>query len=190
MSNVRPMTLARLMSAACVAALVTGALAGCSVPTPLRALIEDLRNASSGSNGSDQDDIVTSDDGNTYIDDIGIGDCLNDAALVTDEEIEVASIDVVDCDEPHDSEVYGFVPYEIEDYPEEDELFLIADDGCYNLFDDWTGGSYEDLPLEFSYYTPTPRSWRWGDREAMCVIFDIDEEKLTGSTKNVGLQGS
>jgi hypothetical protein len=63
----------------------------------------------------------------------------------------------------------------------------IADDACYGQFPAFVGNSYEESSLEFSYYTPVEDGWTGFDDEALCILFDVNAAKLTGSSEGSGL---
>lgn len=130
---------------------------------------------------------TVSDDGNTYVEDLAVGDCLNDEEVSLDETVtEVATLDVVECDSPHDSEVFGFAEFDDGDYPSDSALDDAAWEGCMKLFEPYVGRSYESSSLDISFYVPTLESWKYGDRTATCVLYDIDLDSLTGSAEESG----
>ncbi len=69
----------------------------------------------------------------------------------------VTDVEMVDCEEAHDNEAYAGIDY---------------------------GSSI----LDYSWLVPTPKSWEDGDdREVLCIVYDLDLKKLTGSVKNSGM---
>jgi len=180
-----PRSVVRRLTAAALAAVVVSATGGCSL-APLRDALDRALDGGSEPSGEEfAPEGRESDEGNTDMDAIRLGDCLNDEEVSNDESVgEVASLDVVDCDEPHDSEVFGFPAYELSDYPSDDELYSIADEQCFDLFEPYVGADYDTSSLDFSYYTPTRASWKYGDRDAMCVLYDVDLGQLTGSARD------
>jgi hypothetical protein len=97
------------------------------------------------------------------------------------EEVEeqVADLDEVPCDEPHDREAFAVISYEPPDdetdgdvFPGDDALTVFADGRCAEAFGDYTGVPYLDSDLFFTYLLPSPRSWQDGDREVICFAFD------------------
>lgn len=121
------------------------------------------------------------------IDDLGdesvfsmeVGLCFNDVA---DAGTEVSSVPDVDCDEPHDNEVFALAEYTATDtYPGTDAMNAAARDICIGLFADYVGLAYEDSVLEVYPITPTQGSWDDGDREIVCALYEADLTKLTGS---------
>ena len=170
---------------------VSISMTGCSAIGQVvsRNLDEVFGRGSSDSSSPDGNPAGTvSDDGNTYVDELAIGDCLDDEDVSLDTSItEVLTLDVVPCDSAHDSEVYGFSEYDDGDFPSDSVLDEAAYDGCLALFEPYVGRSYESSSLDIAYYVPTLESWKYGDREATCVLYDIDLDSLTGSAEGAGL---
>jgi putative regulator of septum formation len=92
---------------------------------------------------------------------------------------QVADLEKVSCERPHDREAYAVLDYEppaAEDdgdaFPGDDGLRTFADGRCAEAFGDYTGVPYPDSDLYFTYLIPSPRSWQSGDREVVCFAFD------------------
>jgi hypothetical protein len=100
---------------------------------------------------------------------IKIGDCLNDASAPD----EVTTIPVVDCSEPHDSEVFARTDSTSPAFPGDaalsDELTTFCTGDAYTQF---VGIPYLESTYETSGYFPTSGSWDDGDRELLCTIWD------------------
>ena len=115
---------------------------------------------------------------------LAVGDCLNDDT----QEGEVSTIPVVDCDEPHDSEVYASVLMDDGDYPGEDATVAFADEQCTAQFEAFVGLSPEESKYGYGVLYPTAQSWAGGDREVLCRIVLGDGNgntvKVTGSLEN------
>lgn len=111
-----------------------------------------------------------------------VGTCFDDQ----EDADEISSVPAVDCDEPHDNEVFALIEYTDTDvYPGADEMRAIGTELCIDQFEDYVGIDYPTSTLDvFSIY-PTEASWSDGDRELVCALYDVDLAKLTGS-----MQGS
>lgn len=111
------------------------------------------------------------------------GDCFNDPADFK----EVSDVEMVDCDESHDKEV--FATYEIpgSTFPGVAALQDDADDNCIARFKPYVGADYMDSSLNVSYFYPSDASWEQGDREIICVLYDLSYNKLTASVKGTGV---
>jgi hypothetical protein len=106
-----------------------------------------------------------------------VGTCFDDQA-----EGEITSVPEVDCDEPHDNEVFALIDYtETDVYPGSDQMSEIGTNLCIDQFEAYVGLDYASSELAvFSIY-PTEESWADGDRELICSLYDADLDKLTGS---------
>lgn len=136
-------------------------------------------NPGSGSNGN----IGNNEAGITVsVFDIKIGDCFAEPS----ENEFIEEITLTDCDEPHDNEVYAFGQYpadEDAEFPAEDDLDDFANDFCTAEFEDYVGIPYSDSIYYFTYFQPTEMSWEDGDREIVCILYDLDG-KTEGSKQN------
>ncbi|WP_075827931.1 septum formation family protein [Cellulosimicrobium sp. CUA-896] len=113
---------------------------------------------------------------------ITVGDCTNDGDV---DATEVSSVEAVPCDEPHDNEVYAAFDVDGDEFPGTDEIQVIADERCLAEFEPFVGISYDVSRLGYWPMTPTESSWGQGDREVLCLVFDVDLEKLTGSAEGL-----
>lgn len=114
---------------------------------------------------------------------LSVGDCFNDP----DDFNQVSDVEIVDCDESHDTEV--FATYEIpgSTFPGVAALGDNAEDNCIARFKPYVGADYMDSSLNVSYFYPTDASWEQGDREIICVLYDRSYNKLTASVKGTGV---
>jgi hypothetical protein len=146
--------------------------------------------------GQSQDGAVRAEDGSSAIVtpgsvdvfDVRVGDCFEDELTAGDasETAEVFDVDAVPCDERHRSEVYAIFDLPDGDYPGEDEVVRLANEGCVERFADFVGTSYEATRLDVTYLFPTRRSWEQNDdREVACAVYD-PAGPLTGSVADAG----
>lgn len=113
---------------------------------------------------------------------IAIGDCLNDAS-VSD---EVTSVPLVECSEPHDSEVFARTDSTSASFPGDTALSDELTAFCTGeVFTDFVGIPYLESVYETSGYFPTEGSWGDGDRELLCTIWD-PAGQVTGSLAGIG----
>jgi hypothetical protein len=108
--------------------------------------------------------------------------------------LEVSSVAVVACSEPHTEEVFCVLPYSptppravphcpsdppafagqlTADYPGEKALETFANAMCLNEFQPYDGRAYKDSSLYFTYLYPSPRSWDDAtrrDRAVACLL--------------------
>ncbi len=110
-------------------------------------------------------------DDSTDVAALTVGDCLNGA----DGEL-VESVDVVDCSEAHDFEVYALPNNTASgDYPGADALFSWADQQCWEAFEPYVGVPFEESELFFTNLIPTDESWEQGNRSATCMLHRFDD---------------
>ena len=109
-----------------------------------------------------------------------VGDCFDNAHAISD---EVSDLPGVPCAEPHDYETYAVFDVSLTSYPTEDEMAELAYESCLARFDSFVGLEYESSVLEIITMYPTTESWRKDDREVVCALYDMNEEKLVGSTR-------
>lgn len=118
-----------------------------------------------------------------------VGNCYDSPEgidLTSEESADVSDVGIVECSEEHYFEVYHLFDIDGDEYPGEDATGVTAEEGCYDAFAGYVGNSYEESTLDISFLFPTSDSWKGGDREATCSLFDFEGNSLTGSAKNSG----
>lgn len=113
-----------------------------------------------------------------------IGDCFDDEAF---EATEISEVPGVPCADPHDNEVYA--TFDISgDWPGDEGVEELAFGGCYDRFAGAIGKSYEESVLDYTAIYPSLGSWKQrGDREVICVAYNMNFDKLEGSVIGSGL---
>jgi len=113
-----------------------------------------------------------------------VGDCMDDFG----ESEDLTSVPIVDCDEPHDAEVYVAKDIEADSYPGDTAVGEEADEICIDEYEAFVGLAYDDSLLNYWAITPSEESWALGDREVVCTISKYDENgdlvKVTGSLED------
>ncbi|MBE3002198.1 septum formation family protein [Nocardiopsis sp. HNM0947] len=101
-----------------------------------------------------------------------VGDCLNEMESNPDET--VSEVPKVDCEEPHDFEVYETTDLDGDStFPGEEEVAGLADEACVDAFEGFVGVEWEESTLEYTTLFPTAEGWEdHNDREALCLVFD------------------
>ena len=112
--------------------------------------------------------------------DLKVGDCFDDGDAYSD---EVTTLPAVPCNEPHDNEAYAAFNVSVASYPGDDAMWDMATEECYERFAPFVGRDYESSQYDFFTLHPTRESWNHNDREVVCVIYDMDLDKLTGSVR-------
>ena len=115
---------------------------------------------------------------------LSVGECLMDQTTPIGGDL--VNIPVIDCDQPHESEVYAEVVMEGTGFPGVEEVMNTGIASCMAEFAEFVGVDYSSSTLDFSYYYPTPSSWAVGDRSIFCVVFDpgvLTEGTLEGSRR-------
>jgi hypothetical protein len=111
----------------------------------------------------------------TSVEDLSVGDCFTDPGAES-----ISEVDTVDCNEPHDYEMFAAVILVGDDgaWPGDFELFEEADDACFEPFLTYTGLSLDDAVFMWDYTTfiPEQESWAEGSREALCTLYQVDAE--------------
>jgi hypothetical protein len=113
-----------------------------------------------------------------------VGDCFNEPGDPGSDGSEVSSVPALPCSEPHDAEVFAVFNVELTAYPADDELNDFALDGCIERFGPFVGLDYASSAFDVYTLTPTHESWHsQGDREVVCALYDMENEKLQGSMR-------
>lgn len=112
-----------------------------------------------------------------------VGDCFNDPDTLS----EVSDVEMVECSEPHDNEVYATYDIAGSDFPGQDAVQADAAEGCVDRFEAYVGRDFMSSSLNVSALTPTDQSWGQGDREVVCFLFDLNFSQLTTSAKGTGI---
>ena len=107
---------------------------------------------------------------------LAVGDCVTDSSL----EGEVSEVSIIDCGQPHTSEVYHSFQMTDSSLPDQTGIETIVQDQCLPSFESFVGVDYPSSALDVSYLAPTQDSWDAGDRELLCLIYDPAGD-VTGS---------
>jgi hypothetical protein len=114
---------------------------------------------------------------------IRVGDCFDDTSSGFE---EVTDLPGVPCSEPHDNEAFAVFNLTMANYPG-DTMAELAYDSCMERFEPFVGNEYESSTLEILTLYPTISSWQQSDREVICAVYDMNDEKLQGSAKGRAL---
>ena len=114
---------------------------------------------------------------------VRVGDCFNDVAF----DDEVSSVPGVPCSVPHDNEAYAVFDVSVTSYPEGEGMSELAFESCMERFATYVGKDYESSSLDITTMFPSQQSWRENDREVICAVYDMNAQKLTGTTRGSAL---
>ena len=123
--------------------------------------------------------------GNVF--DLAVGDCFDDGDMVLGDVQELSDVPLVECDQPHDNEVYAVVTIGGERFPGDVAVHDQADDVCLGAFEGFVGFDYETSVLDFGWLVPTEETWAAGDRVVACFVYRMDLEKVSGSLQGAGI---
>ena len=116
---------------------------------------------------------------------IRVGDCFDDRFNISD---EVSDVPGVPCSERHDNEVFATFDLTSSDWPGDDWVTEVADEGCLERFQGYVGATYEESVLMITTLIPSEGSWnQLEDREVVCIAYHMELDKLTGSVRNTGM---
>ena len=127
--------------------------------------------------------IVSLVDGREPIANAAVGDCF----IVGDAD-EIDEVPVVDCTEPHDSELFARVDVSTlgATYPGEDTMFDWLFDECVARFPGYVGESYEASRYWIDMFIPTTDAWRDGDHTGLCTLVVLDDDLAVVSVTGTG----
>ena len=123
-------------------------------------------------------------EGNVDAFQVRVGDCFDDSSTYSD---EISNLPGVPCSKPHDNEAYAVFDLTFASYPDGDSMGELAQESCLQRFDSFVGRDFESSSLEIFAIYPTTESWAQEDREVICAIYDMEENKLVGSVKGRAL---
>ena len=104
--------------------------------------------------------------------DLETGDCFNNAAEGTVEEVER-----IDCAAPHTYEIYAAVDHpggSSDPYPGDEAMASFAGEQCRADFEPFIGLDYDSSELFIFYLHPSAETWPAGDREVLCTVYSED----------------
>ncbi len=111
-----------------------------------------------------------------------VGTCFDDPSGSYD---EVSEVPIVDCDQPHQNEVFANQDLTGSEFPGVEQVKNRADAVCLENFASYVGIAYEDSIYEIGTLYPTPETWDIGDREVICFAYDMSLDQTTGSINGI-----
>lgn len=127
--------------------------------------------------------IVSLVDGREPIANAAVGEC-----FIVGEADEIDEVPVVDCTEPHDSELFARIDVSTlgATYPGEDPMFDWLFDECVARFPGYVGESYEASRYWIDMFIPTVDAWRDGDHTGLCTLVVLDDNLDVVSVTGTG----
>ncbi len=120
---------------------------------------------------------------------LDIGTCFDDPvseSAVSENLVASDDVPIVDCDKPHDNEVFANQDLTGDSFPGVERTSNRAAQLCLAAFDAYIGAPYETSKYEILWFTPSEETWDAGDREVICFAFDQNLDKITGSVNGIG----
>ena len=119
--------------------------------------------------------------------DLQVGDCYNepDPASATtndDGKRQVGSVEVVDCEVPHQHEVYSTYTITSSTFPSDDDMKTEVYNACYDSFTSYVGVDVDSSSYGTLTYTPTSISWNFGNHQITCAVSPNKDDNDTTST--------
>lgn len=120
---------------------------------------------------------------------LAVGDCFDLAQVDSDDGLQITTVTLVDCDEPHRAQVFAIEQLEAaagEPFPGTEARDETAQELCTTGFEDYVGVSVAESELVMMWLAPTEESWEEDDREVLCAVAASDDEQLTESVEGSG----
>jgi len=109
-----------------------------------------------------------------------VGQCVNSETG----EDQVSSVPIVECDQPHQAEIYALPQLPDGAFPGDEALTETAQDECGGqAFTDYVGVPYERSEFEITFLQPSAETWADGDREIACLITSTEPGSVRGSNR-------
>lgn len=120
--------------------------------------------------------------GVTELANLKVGDCVSP----TDKDLFVSDMAVIDCSEPHDMQFVGrftFAEAEEVEYPGFLAIQQDAYQQCQAVFEQFTSVAFFESHYDINTITPSASTWADGDRDAICLIVNVDGAPLVATAK-------
>lgn len=109
-----------------------------------------------------------------------VGQCIDSEA----DSGEVGSVPVVECDQPHQGEIYALPQLPDGDFPGAEEIEETAKEECGgSAYTEYVGLPYQESEFEVSFLLPTEQTWGDGDREIACIVQNEEPGSVRGSNR-------
>jgi hypothetical protein len=117
-------------------------------------------------------------DNTTNVTTLSVGDCIEDPGPVA----VIDNVEDVGCDQPHGFEVFALVELtgpgtsDGSAFPGDDRVYSDAMALCEPRFASYVGTAIETSVYWIDAWTPIEEGWEDGDREALCMIYELTSD--------------
>lgn len=119
---------------------------------------------------------------------VTVGDCFNNYRFENERtDLTEFIFTIVNCDRPHEGEVYHQISYPDPEFPGASTLEDWSQQECYKHFQEWVGQEYELSELDFSTFLPTEELWNEPiehSKRLSCYLRTSDGSFLSESHRN------
>jgi hypothetical protein len=152
---------------------------------PTSAIPPPLRSATGAVGGTPDDRIGPPGDAQPFQIPLAGGECYNE---LLDGTVDPPAhrFEVVDCNQPHDAEVYSAMALVAPlgaPFPGEQAVTREANRWCLIEFEPYVGREYARSELRLGTMRPVTTTWSTGDRTVVCSLYDAELRPLVGSVR-------
>ena len=114
-----------------------------------------------------------------------VGTCFNDedGDIDSGSGEEITDVPIRECNKPHDYEVYHLFELTGDSLPSAEEFDRQIEENCIPAFEEYVGKSYDESIYAMSTLSPSLDTWKTGDHEVVCFLYNDRGEQLTESIK-------
>ncbi|MHA6668898.1 septum formation family protein [Homoserinimonas sp. A447] len=117
-----------------------------------------------------------------------VGECFNNTVSILTAEDAVVDVPRENCTLDHDNEAIASIQLDAEKFPGDDTVTLQSTADCLVEFEKFIGVPLAEAgTLTFDFFAPSAASWKLGDREVLCYVYD-SAAQTTYSLKGKGAE--
>ncbi len=114
---------------------------------------------------------------------LSVGDCFDVA------ESETSTVELVDCEDPHEYEVYEVIEAEGDEHPGDEAFQELAAECRGDAFEAFVGLDYASSRWYSAEAWPSEDEWDEGATAIICALYDPDQPTTTGSAEGTEVGG-